>query len=467
MICRNAPDGPTPVVERWSDGLLEAGFGDAVLAGLVGWPARVSRMVTVEAALGRALARTGLIPDAAADAIARACDPARLDLDQLATEAAAAPTPVIPLVAALTADADELAAAWLHHGATSQDIVDTAVALQLRDAFDHLEEGLIAVGDRCAVLADRHRGTVMAGRTLGQQAVPVTFGLRAARWLGTVDRHIERLRWTRPRVAQVQLGGAAGTTAVYGDRGLAVAEAVAEELGLGVPDLPWHAERDRIVEAAGVLANIATTVTTIAGDLVSLASSEVGEVREVAGAAPSSSAMPHKRNPVHATAARAAGRLALGDIQVLTVSAADHEHERAAGAWQAEWVALPSALVRTGGALQRLTAALAGIEVDVDRARDNLDLSYGLTAAEALASALTPSMGRRRAQQTVGELAARAVAEERSLRELAAASEDITTVLHGDELRLALDPVTSLQLASPLIDRALATHDRLRREGLR
>lgn len=449
----------------WSDGLLEAGFGDPPTAELVGWPARVTRMVEVEAALGRALATVGVIPDEAAEAIARACDPSRLDLEVLAADAAAAPTPVIPLVRALTEGADETAAAFLHHGATSQDIVDTAVALQLRDALDRLEDRILAAADRCADLVDQHRGTVMAGRTLGQQAVPVTFGLKAARWLGALDRGVEHLRWLRGRTLTVQLGGAAGTAAAYGDRGLAVAEALAAELDLAVPDLPWHAERDRIAELAGALAAVVTTTASIATDLVLLAQSEIGEVREGAGAGPASSAMPHKRNPVHASAARAASRLALGELSVLTAAAGDHELERAAGAWQAEWVALPSALVRTAGAVARLGAALVDLEVDADRARENLDLQHGLTSSEALATALTPSLGRPRAQELTGQLAAVAASEGRSLREVAATSSEVAAVLDEATLAAVLDVTSALQLAPTLIDRALARHERVRAPG--
>jgi 3-carboxy-cis,cis-muconate cycloisomerase len=446
----------------WSDGVLEAGFGDPALATLVGWPARIQRMVEVEAALGRALARAGVIPADAGAAVARACEEATVDLGALAEAAASAPTPVIPLVRELRAGAGDLAAAWLHHGATSQDVVDTAVALQLRDALGALEGRLLAIADRCASLADAHRDTVIAGRTLGQQAVPVTFGLKAARWLGAIDRRIEQLRWVAPRVLTVQLGGAAGTSAVYGAASAAVTEALADELGLRVPDLPWHAERDRIAELAGALASVAVTVEHVATDLVLLAQSEVGEVREAPGDGPSSSAMPHKRNPAHATAARAASRLALGELGVLTASAGGHEHERAAGAWQAEWVALPSALVRTGGALLRLHRALEGLEVDAARARANLERQLGLTASEALAAALTPSLGRPGAQQVAGQVAAKAARQGRPLREVAADDPAVTEVLDDHALEVALDPVAVVPLASPLIDRALATHDRIR-----
>jgi 3-carboxy-cis,cis-muconate cycloisomerase len=372
------------------------------MAQLVGWPARVQRMVEVEAALGRALARSGLIPTvAAAAAIERACDPTRIDLADLADQTAASPTPVIPLVRALTDGADELAAARLHHGASSQDIIDTAVVLQLRDALDHLEDLLLRVSDLCAALADEHRDTVMAGRTLGQQAVPIAFVLKAARWLGALDRHVERLRSLRPRLLSVQLGGAAGTAAVYGQQSSTVVASLAEELDLTVPDLPWHAERDRIAELAGTLSGVAGTVGAVAGDLVLVAQTEIGEVRERAGTGPSSSAMPHKRNPTHAVASR----LALGELIVLTHATADHEHERAAGAWQTEWVALPSALTRTAGALLRLHAALDGLEVDGDRGQENLKQARGPTSAEALATALSP--GPRTARRTAAGRRAR------------------------------------------------------------
>lgn len=328
---------PERAESRWSDGLLESGFGDPETAQTMGWSARVICMIEVEAALGRALASVGLIPREAGEAIGRACDPKRLDLEQLAVAAAIAPTPVIPLVKALV-DASEggangPAGGWLHHGATSQDVIDTAMVLRMRDALARLEDELLALGELCAALADRHRTTVMAGRTLGQQAVPITFGLKAARWLGALDRRIEQLRWVRTRVLVVQLGGAAGTSAVYGDQGVAVAEAFAAELGLAVPDLPWHADRDRVVELAGMLGGVAVTVGSVAADLVSQAQSETAEVREGAGSGPGSSAMPHKRNPVHASAARAASRLALGELSILISPGSEHEHERAAGAW--------------------------------------------------------------------------------------------------------------------------------------
>lgn len=455
-----------PVADpRWSDGLLEAGFGESTLAAAVGWPARVTRMVEVEAALGRALGRAGVVPEAVAAAIADACRADGVDVDDLARSAASAPTPVIPLVHILVARCDDPeAAAWLHHGATSQDVVDTATVLQVRDALVQLDTGLAGLAETCADLAAEHRATVMAGRTLGQQAVPVTFGLQAARWLGMVDRRRRRLAALRPSLLVVQFGGAAGTLGAYGDRGPDVQAALAEELDLAVPELPWHAERDRIADLAGWLAGVAVMVEKVATDLLLHAQTEVAELRQAPGAGPGSSAMPHKANATHAVAARAAARLARGECHVLVDAAGDNEFERGAGAWQAEWVALPSALVRTAGALARLRAALDGLEVDADRMRRNLAVGLGLTSTEALASALTPALGRPRAQSLVGEVAARALAESRVLTEVAAEDARVTDVLDPATLAAALDPATVVTAAGPLLDRALAAHERTVRE---
>lgn len=444
----------------WSDGLIESGFGDPQTASLLGWVDRVQRMVEVEAALARALQRSGQLSADAAEAIAHACDPSRLDVLAISERAARSATPVIPVVDALREAAGE-SASLLHHGATSQDIIDTAIVLQVRDALRRLEDELLAVASRCATLADRHRSDLVAGRTLGQHAVPVTFGLKMARWLGLLDRRIEHLRWVRDRVLVVQLGGAAGTLGAYGDAGVEVAEALAEELDLSCPDLPWHAERDRIVELAGALAAVATTVGKIASDLVLLASSEIDEFREGTGCGANSSAMPHKRNPVHATAARAAASLALGEVGVLSLGAGQHEHERAAGAWQAEWVALPSALVRTVGAVVRVRAALADAEFDPVRARSNFDSQFGSTGSAALAAALTAAVGRDRADRLTATLATQAVAEQRSLLEVASDDDEVTSIIARSTLAEVLDPMVSLGSVHRMIDRALGTHQRI------
>lgn len=440
-----------------SDGLLESGFGSVRAADLLSWSTRLHTMLDIEVALARTQADLGLIPRAAADAIAAAVASGDVDMDALHDEAASAATPVIPMVRRLGAAAGETGAAHLHHGATSQDIIDTAMMLQVGAVLSVLEAELLGLADACAALADGHRGTVAAGRTLGQQAVPITIGLRAARWMGAIDRRVEALRAVRPRILQLQLGGAAGTLSVYGDRGRELVIALASALELGVPDLPWHAERDRVVELAGVLAGVVASVSTIAGDIVLGSQTEVGELREAAGEGPGSSAMPHKRNPVHAIAARAAARLATGELTVL-LAVGEHEQERAAGAWQAEWVALPSALIRTVGAVEAIRGSVASLEVHPDRAQANLALGWGLSASEQLATALSGRVGRPEAQRLTGELARTAALQGRQLVEVLREAPEIRALLGEQDPAEVLAPSVVLGEVDAMIDRALATH---------
>lgn len=450
----------------WSDGSLESGFASPRAAALLSWRSRVERLLEVEVALARSQARVGIISDAEAAGVERACSIDALDLEALARDAATATTPIIPLLRQLTGRADDPSvAAALHLGATSQDIIDTAMMLALRASLDLLDQRLMALADLCAQLAGSHRCAVAVGRTLGQHAVPITLGLAAARWLGAVDRRIVQLRDTRPRILSLQLGGAAGTLAAFGERGPQLVAALAEELDLEAPDLPWHAERDRIVELAGALAGVVSVVTKIAGDVVNRSTSEVAEFVEGAGEGAGSSAMPHKRNPLHATAARAGARLALGEIGVLLSAAGEHEYERAAGAWQAEWVALPGALVRTIGSVERLTDSLSGLEVDEVRARSNLEVGLGLTGSEALSTVLTATLGRPAAQALVGEIARTAVAEGRELAAVAGDDARVTAVVPQHELSHVLDPTTSLLNVDRMIDAALATHRALGKDG--
>lgn len=457
-----------PVSEAggWSDGLLEAGLGSPEAADLLSWRARVARMLEVEVALARVQARYEIVSDDQAAAIAAAADPSRLDLGALAEAAAGAASPVIALLDQLRAQVPAEVSAVIHHGATSQDIIDTAALLQVRDALDLLEAELLVLADRCAELADVYRATVMAGRTLKQQAVPITFGLLAARWLGMLDRRLTSLRQARPRILALQFGGAAGTLGVFAEVGPALARELADDLDLSAPDLPWHAERDRIVELAGLLAAVGAVASKIAKDVVELSATEVGEVVTIPRGGTGSSAMPHKgRNPVDAMAARAAARLAGGEISALLGAAGEHEHERAAGAWQAEWVALPSALVRTLGAVERLRAAVTVLEVDPDRGRRNLDANLGLAAAEALAVALAATLGRPTAQALTAEMVEVAVRQGRSLVDAASADGRVLEVLSADEVAAVCDPTRSLTNVDALIEAALATHRTVVSEG--
>lgn len=332
---------------------------------------RVRRMVDVEAALARALGSAGVIPPAAADAIATACDAAQMDADAIMTEAVVAGTPVVPLLARLREAVGPDVRDLVHLGATSQDVIDTAAVLQMREALGLLLADLSVVGRLLAAIAQEHRNTPMAGRTLLQQALPTTFGLKAAHWLAAVTDQVERLAAAREALP-LSLGGAVGTLADYGEDADRVASDMAGELGLVNDVLPWHSRRD---VPAAVVADVALTVRTvgkIAGDVVLLAQTEVGEVAE--SPAPGkgvSSAMAHKRNPVDAVTARAAARLALGSVSVVLL-AFDHEHERAAGAWQAEWAAIPDVFRYAAGAVAATRRSLDGLEVNAARMRENL-----------------------------------------------------------------------------------------------
>ena len=391
--------------------------------------AHVRGMLVFEAALARAQARIGIIPQEAANVIGANCREELFDVAALYQEAAVAGTPAIPLVRMLTARVEGDAKKFVHWGATSQDAIDTALMLQMRDGIDLLVTGLLAVCAACAALAEQHRHTLMAGRTLLQQALPITFGLKAARWLALATRQVHALRERRERTLAVQLGGAAGTLASLGDKGLLVVELLAEELKLSAPDLPWHTERDRIAEMAGTLGVVAGAMAKIAGDVVLLAQTEVGEASE--GSAPGkggSSAMPQKHNPVDATGAIASARLAVGVVPVI-LSTMAQEHERAVGGWQAEWAAIPDLFRFTASAVERMRQAVGGLQVDPARMSANLGLTRGLIMAEPLTMALAPHVGRPEAQRIVQAAVDHAMKSNADLRHSALEDVQVRAVL--------------------------------------
>ncbi len=418
----------------------------------------VAQMLRFESALARALARAGLAPAEAAEQIAACCNVERYDVDAIYAAAATAGTPAIPLVRILTEHVGESSRRWVHWGATSQDAIDTALMLQMRDGLALLSADLRSICDITAVLAERHRGTLMSARTLLQQALPITFGLKAARWLALVVRQVIAVESARAQSLALQFGGAAGTLASAGTRGLDVSLHLSEELGLTLPDLPWHAERDRVAHIAATLGVVAGAMQKIARDIVLLAQTEVGEVAEAAGLGKGgSSAMPHKRNPVDAVAALAAARLSTALVPVLTSGMAQ-EHERAAGTWQTEWAAIPELFGYTAGAVARVRQSLDGLEVNAARMRENLDASGGVNMAESLATALTERLGRAEAQALVQELSARATRDGRSLLDAAADDERVRGVLTPEEIERATEPANYLGATDTFIDRALAQH---------
>jgi 3-carboxy-cis,cis-muconate cycloisomerase len=351
----------------------DGGLFDAVLARggvreAVSDRAWLQAMLDVEAGLALASAGVGVIPADHAETIAAACRAELFDVGAIGAEAANVGNPAEPLVRALRARVGGAAAEDVHRGATSQDIVDSAAMLVVRDARTAIVDDLSHALNETARLATEHRGTVMMGRTLMQQAVPTTFGLKAAGWLVGLRESLARLRAV-PLAAQ--LGGAGGNLAAFGDAGLAVLARFARELDLEHPVLPWHTNRTRIAELGSALGEASGAMAKIAGDVILLAQTEVGEVREGVEGRGASSTMAHKRNPVAAISARAAARQAPGLVATLLASM-EQEHERAAGAWHAEWPALRSLLCFTGSAAAWLRDCLEHLEVDAERMRANV-----------------------------------------------------------------------------------------------
>src|SRR5262245_51395247 len=420
---------------------------------------RLQGMLDFEAALARAEARAGVIPAAAAGPIASQCRADAFDIGAIARGTALAGNTAIPMVKALTAlvaKRDEAASRFVHWGATSQDAMDTGLVLQLRDALDLLGAGLARLSDVLAGLADGHKRTVLAGRTWLQQATPVTLGLKAAGALSAVERHRARIRELRARVLVLQFGGASGTLAALGADGMRVATALAEELKLGLPDVPWHAQRDRIAEVATALGLLVGTLGKVARDVSLLMQTEVGEAFEPAAAGKGgSSTMPHKRNPVACAAILAAAIRVPGLVSVM-LTAMVQEHERGLGDWHAEWDTLPEICCLAAGALAQLTQVLEGLELDPARMAENLEATRGLILAEAVTMALGGKIGRLPAHHLVEAACRRAAGDKRHLRDVLGEDAEVRKHLSIEDLRRLLDPAHYTGLAETLVERALA-----------
>jgi 3-carboxy-cis,cis-muconate cycloisomerase len=414
-------------------------------------------MLAFESGLARTEASLGIVPADAADAIADRCRAELYDFDALLLEGRSVGSPPEPLVRALRDAVGGEAAHFVHWGATSQDVMDTASMLVARRAIDLILTELDGIAAGLAELAESRRSTPMVARTLLQQALPTTFGLKAAGWLVALLDARELLEAVRAERLAVQLGGAAGTLAAIGDRGPEVLKLLADELGLVEPVLPWHTNRTRIAELGAALATTAGVLGKIGLDVVLLAQTEVGELRE--GPNGGSSTLPHKRNPVASTLARACARLVGGYASVLASSLAQ-EHERAAGAWHAEWDALSGALAYTGGGAHAIAAAIASLEVDTERMRANLDATNGLVVAERVSFLLAERYGRAEGHEIARAAAHRAAESGRSYAEELRA--DARVELADEELAEALNPTAYLGSAEAFVDRALA---RYRSEG--
>jgi 3-carboxy-cis,cis-muconate cycloisomerase len=432
-------------------------LSDAELAALLDDRAQLRALLAFEAALARAEGKVGVIPQAAAERIAAVAEGLVLDPAALAEGTARDGIPVPALVAklreAVAREAGGEAAGYVHWGATTQDVMDTGLVLRLRSVLEILGDRLVALIDGLARLAQEERGTVMIARTRGQQATPTSFGLKAAGWLAPLIRHDARLFELRPRLEVLSLGGAVGNLSALGEQGLAVEAALAGELRLPAPSMPWHSQRDSLIEFGNWLGLVSGSLGKLAGDVLLLCQNEVGELREGAHNGQrggGSSTLPQKSNPVRSEAVLSLTRHAAGLAGQLQ-HAAFHQHERDGAAWQLEWLLLPQMAVATGAALVQSIALVESLEIDRARMRANIEATSGLALAEAASFALSAHMPRPEAQALVKQACQDVLASGGHLIDLLA--QRSTASIDWASLR---DPATQLGAADVFIDRVLA-----------
>jgi 3-carboxy-cis,cis-muconate cycloisomerase len=420
----------------------------------------LQHMLDFESALARAEAAVGVIPERAAKGIAKSCDAKAFDVAALAEAATHSGNLAIPLVKDLTAkvaDADAEAARYVHWGATSQDVIDTAAMLTLRKGIDVLLADLSRAIKGFAALAEQHRHTAVVARTWLQHALPMPFGLKLAEYAAALHRSKLRLKRLSEETLALQFGGAAGTLAALGSKGLAVSEALSRELALPLPEAPWHTHRDRIAEAASVLAILTGTCGKIARDTSLLMQTDVAEAFEPAGAGRGgSSTMPHKRNPVAAASALGAATMA-PNLAATIFAAQVQDHERSAGPWHAEWPTLPALMLVASGALAAIVDLAEGLEVDAARMRENLDATHGLIMAEAVTFALAETIGKRDAHHLIEAASKRAIAEKKHLRDMLTNDSKVTAHLDATKIAELFEPMAYQGASQALIDRLLAS----------
>jgi len=420
---------------------------------------RIAIYLDIEAALARVEARLGIIPAEAADEISAQAKIEGIDLELLRRRTEVVGSPIIPLVEQLVARCAGDHGQYVHWGATTQDLTDTSTVIQIREALSLVDNDLSTISNSLAKLARRYRDTPMAGRSMLQHAVPITFGLKVAEVLAAIERHRTRLQELRPRALIGQFGGAVGTLASLGARGFEVQRALMKELQLGEPESAWHTHRDGIAEVGGFLAMVSGTLAKFATDLKLMMQTEIGEASEpMAAGRGSSSTMPQKRNPVACNFIVACASIVRQNAATLT-EAMVQDHERASGPWLVEWVALPEIFLAASGALYHARNLTAGLHIDEQRMRENLDATGGLIASEAVMMALAPHIGRDRGHELVAEISGRAIAQKRSFLDLLAANPEVSKHLDRDTLGKLLDPANYLGLSREMVDRVLQNVD--------
>ncbi|KAK5172136.1 uncharacterized protein LTR77_003774 [Saxophila tyrrhenica] len=436
-------------------------FGTEQIRAIFDDKAYIQRCVDVEVALAKAQASLGVIPEHISQQIAAACSDIKLDYDRLSDETEIVGYPILPLVRQISTACSEEAGKYVHWGATTQDIQDTASVLQMRDGLLVVEEVLESLISTLTSLSSKYKDTPMAGRTHLQHALPVTFGYKTAIYLSSLQRHLDRLHQLRPRCLLVQFGGAAGTLASLGsetDIGLRVRKATASNLNLHDPSITWHSARDGVAEIINFLALVGGTLGKIAMDLMIMSSNELNEVSEPfvphRGA---SSTMPQKRNPISSEVILAASKILRANAG-LCLDAMITDFERASGPWHLEWVAVPESFVVAVGALRQTDFALGGLVVNTGAMRENLDSTMGLIVAEAVMMELARVVGRQRAHDVVYEACRDVIEGERgaTLFEVLVGKEEVTAAIEMEKLKSLCEPANYLGAATRMVDDVLA-----------
>jgi 3-carboxy-cis,cis-muconate cycloisomerase len=439
--------------------LFRDAFGTAEMREVFSDFSLIKGYAEVEIALARAEASCGVIPREAAEAIAARTNVAALDFEELRRETDIVGYPILPLVHQIAKQCGE-AGRYVHWGATTQDIMDTAVVLQIREGLSIVERDIDALRDILSRLSKRYRDTPMAGRTHLQQALPITFGYKTAIWLAMFDRHAERLKQLKPRVLVGQFAGAAGTLASLGSKGLDVQAALCKELGLDTPVATWHVARDGFAEVVNFLALVTGTLGKIALDIMIMASTEFAEVYEpfVKGRG-ASSTMPQKRNPISSELMLASAK-AVRQHAGLMLDAMVQDFERATGPWHAEWMAIPESFVLSAGALHQAKFALDGLIVDEKKMAENLDISRGLIVAEAVMMGLAPQLGRQEAHDVVYDACRLAKEKGLTLADALSADPRISSRIDRATIERLTSPKNYLGLAPAMVDAVLASSRR-------
>ena len=436
--------------------LLKHLWGTDELRAIFSEENRVQKWYDYEAALARAQADLGIIPKAAAAEITAQAKVGNVDLEAIAAEIRRIKHPLVPAVRALQAVCAGGHGEYLHFGPTTQDVLDSGMMLQVRDAHAIFLRDLRAVGRELYRLAETHKTTPMAGRTHAVQALPITFGHKCAVWIAETGRNVERLTQLEARVFVGSMVGAVGTKASFGDNAFAVEQKLMDELSLGVAEVSWQPSRDRFVEYVGALGLIGGSLANIANEIITLAHTEIDELAEpFSEGKVGSSTMPHKRNPSSCESVATVGRV-LRYTVALMHDALLHEHERDASAWRIEWKAVPEACLMTGVMLAQMKYILAGLEVHADRMRRNLDALGGFLMSERVMFALADKIGKQTAHEVVYHAAMQGYAQGVTFERAIMESPETKDAIEAEELRALLDPTTYVGLAPAIVERVLA-----------